>query len=146
MNDTFICSDCGVSAPRREGRVYDRWVGTCRACRARECGRNHMRCKRENDKLKAVLVGRSLRLTTISKEAAIEDHLRLIGSAYLKATAVTRTRIRLMEKVENPKRKTLKALVVRRALLDKYSEAYQQQQATVRAGGKIVHIQDMIQE
>lgn len=143
MSDTFTCSTCKQDKPRREGRIFDDWVGTCRACRERKRNRDQMQCRRENDKLQKVLSKRNTELlaegggnefcqdvvVTKEKLAMAEQWFH---TGFVKATAVHRRRIREMEAVDNPSARTGRALIKRRELMARYEAAYAQQLATVR--------------
>lgn len=49
--ETFKCRECGQDKPRREGRIWDEWVGVCRDCRRRARLREAMRKKRREQTL-----------------------------------------------------------------------------------------------
>lgn len=155
-NETFRCKSCGQDTPRREGRVFDTWLGTCRYCRQKDYMKQYMQTKRDDAQLKVRLAKREERDVrfkdrVISKIEAVEaktQHARLkaIKSQFLKATAVTRNRIKIMERDLTPLPKTVKALEVRRRLLSRYEEAYKCQVEVVKRGSMPPHIEDLIQE
>ena len=78
------------------------------------------------------------------REATLKAALKPFRIRYNQLTGVIRTRIRLMEQIEQPTDKTIKALAIRRQQLAAYNEAYEEQVAMLKAGFQPPALVDMI--
>lgn len=144
ISDKRTCPKCGEPKPVREFRVFDDSVLHCRACRHRSVMKQRERDRRETVKLKARLRARNEGTGAYKGKQVLEAKLRFIKTHYLKATAVTRRRIKEMSRVEDPSGKTQKALEVRETVLERYEQAYQQQKTMTFAGVAVPNIHDMV--
>lgn len=142
--EQVVCPKCEEPKPRREFRVYDEKVLTCRACRARARARIQARDARDTIKLKARLDKIGGGRAESKAEKTLAQQLKFLKSRFLKVTGVHRLRIREMESKVNPSAKTMKALKKRKEILDRYEQAHELQQTTARVGGKFVSIEELI--
>lgn len=138
------CPSCKVN--RTVGHFFSkgRYKHTCRVCRHREAAKLSARARREKSGLMTKLELKQMRTTSLFNGLRMDAALKHIKTVYLQETAVTRTRIRAMEGVENPKRKTEKALNKRISLLARYDRAYAKQVEMVKNKLPPPSIRDMI--
>lgn len=142
MVDTWACCVCGEEKLRNEFRVRGSVGvrGECRACRKKMQDRQRSKDQSYTQALKKKLVARSTSLTKQWGQLVMKEKLALVKSNFLKASAVTRTRIRIMENLKNGNERTQKAIARRKLLLEKMETQYAENLMAVREGREIVRM------
>jgi len=139
-----FCLKCLMPFPPSEYEVGKRTYTMCRTCRRKHSAKMAMRKKRVRAALQAKIEPLITAEQHQRREAALKAVLKPFRIRYNQLTGVIRTRIRLMEQIEQPADKTTKALAIRRQQLAAYNEAYEEQVAMLKAGFQPPALVDMI--
>jgi len=148
MAETKICPTCKGVFPLRHFRVYtgasSKVFGSCRVCRHRQKQRINARERAANERLKAKLDDRFKKNTEKQQRQESKVLHDILRSRFLKATSVTRQRIRIMSVNPEPTGITVRALTKRQEILARYEAAYAEQLRMVEAGVMPPDIEGMI--
>lgn len=138
------CIKCFQEYPDRDFTTKNKPHTECKKCIARERARKGMKKLRAKNQFVERLQMTQNRLTDRQATLATKTTQKSLQTAFLRAVAVTKQRIRVMEAIENPKSNTLRAIAVRKALLGRYTKAYEEQTRMLEAGIFTPNIHDMV--
>ena len=142
--DYIECPKCHEERPRKSFVTFGVAKGECQVCRDRLCRKLYMQRKRAKEATAEQYAVKAEVRESRARSAEVQAMIKMLKSRYLQVTAITRTRIRLMELNEKPNKKTENALAARRALLAKYDKAYNSQIQMVHMGFPPIDIVDMV--
>ena len=138
------CTKCFAEYPDRDFITKNKPHDECKKCIARERARKGMKKLRTKNAYLSRLQTTQNRLTERQATLTAKRTQKSLQTAFLRAVATTKQRIRVMELVKEPKPKTILAIAVRKALLGRYKEAYEEQLRMLEAGAFIPNIHDMV--
>lgn len=138
------CTTCFQEYPDRDFITKNKPHDECKKCIARERARKGMKKLRAKNAYLSRLQTTQNRLTERQATLTAKYTQKSLQTAFLRAVAVTKQRIRVMELVAEPKAKTILAITVRKALLGRYKEAYEEQLRMLEAGVFIPNIHDLV--